>query len=98
MKVCLLNESFPPVLDGTANVLINYAKYLTEDFDSQVIVGTPRYPGADYSQYPYGVVAYDSFSTASVANGYRTGNPFDEKAVSRLVDFRPGLPPRIPPS
>ena len=25
MKVCLLNESFPPVLDGVANVLINYA-------------------------------------------------------------------------
>ena len=91
MKVCLLNESFPPVLDGTANVLINYAKYLIEDFNSQVIVGTPRYPGGDYSQYPYDVVAYESFSTANVANGYRTGNPFDEKAVSRLVDFRPDL-------
>ena len=91
MKVCLLNESFPPVLDGTANVVINYAKYLIEDFNSQVIVGTPRYPGGDYSQYPYDVVAYESFSTANVANGYRTGNPFDEKAVSRLVDFRPDL-------
>lgn len=47
MKVCLLNESFPPVLDGVANVLINYASYLQKDFGASVIVGTPRYPGAD---------------------------------------------------
>ena len=32
MKVCLMNESFPPVLDGVANVVINYANYLQKDF------------------------------------------------------------------
>ncbi|MBR7044408.1 MAG: hypothetical protein IKI23_01945 [Lachnospiraceae bacterium] len=56
MKVCLLNESFPPVLDGVANVLINYANYLQKDFGASVIVGTPRYPGADYNKYDYPVV------------------------------------------
>ena len=91
MKVCLLNESFPPVLDGTANVLINYANYLQKDFNSPVIVGTPRYPGADYKQYDYPVVPYKSFATDSFTNGYRTGNPFDEKDVSRLVDFKPDI-------
>jgi glycosyltransferase involved in cell wall biosynthesis len=91
MKVCLLNESFPPVLDGVANVLINYANYLQKDFGASVIVGTPRYPGADYNKYDYPVVPYKSFATDSFANGYRTGNPFDEKDVSRLADFAPDI-------
>ena len=91
MKVCLLNESFPPVLDGVANVLLNYAKYLPSDFNSPVIVGTPRYPDADYSAYPYEVVAYPSFNTASFANGYRTGYPLQEKAVSKLAEFQPDI-------
>ena len=91
MKVCLLNESFPPVLDGVANVLLNYAKYLPSDFNSPVIVGTPRYPDADYSAYPYEVVAYPSFNTASFANGYRTGFPLQEKAVSKLAEFQPDI-------
>ena len=91
MKVCLLNESFPPVLDGVANVLINYANYLQKDYGSKVIVGTPRYPNADYSCYDYPVIAYKSFDTTAQANGYRTGNPFDEKDVSALAAFAPDI-------
>ena len=76
MNICLLNDSFPPVIDGVVNVMMNYARYLQSDFQAGVIVGTPGYPGADYSQYPYPVVPYPSFDTAAVTNGYRTGNPF----------------------
>ena len=91
MKVCLLNDSFPPVIDGTVNVVMNYAKYMMEDYGAQVIVGTPRYPEADYDQYPYPVVAYHSLGTATVTNGYRTGNPFDDKKVWRLASFQPDV-------
>ena len=28
MKVTLLNDSFPPVIDGVANVVMNYAELL----------------------------------------------------------------------
>ena len=87
MKVCLLNDSFPPVIDGAVNVLQNYAEYLREDHGAEVLVGTPRYPGADYSSYPYPVVAYQSFDTTNITNGYRTGNPFSEKAVSEIAAF-----------
>lgn len=86
-----MNDSFPPVIDGVVNVMMNYADYLIRDHSSQVIVGTPRYPEADYGGYPYPVVAYPSFDTASVTNGYRTGNPFDRKAITRLVEFRPDV-------
>ncbi|HAE45638.1 MAG TPA: glycosyl transferase [Lachnospiraceae bacterium] len=91
MKVCLMNESFPPVLDGVANVVINYANYLQKDFGSQVIVGTPRYPNANYHGYDYPVIAYESFDTAASANGYRTGNPLAEKEVSALAAFAPDI-------
>ena len=91
MKVCLLNDSFPPVIDGVVNVMMNYATYLMQDYGAQVMVGTPRYPNADYSAYPYPVVPYQSFNTASVTNGYRTGNPFSGKSVSRLAEFQPDI-------
>ena len=37
MKVCLLNDSFPPVIDGVVNVLQNYAEYLSKDYDADVL-------------------------------------------------------------
>ena len=40
MKICLLNDSFPPVIDGVVNVVMNYANYLIKDHAAQVIVGT----------------------------------------------------------
>lgn len=30
LNVCLMNDSFPPVVDGVANAVVNYAKILTE--------------------------------------------------------------------
>ena len=91
MKVCLLKDSFPPVIDGVVNVVLNYADYLTKDHASQVIVGTPEYPGADYTSYPYEVIPYPSLDTSAVASGYRAGFPFDAKSVSKLADFKPDI-------
>ena len=91
MKVCLLNDSFPPVIDGVVNVVMNYADYLRKDYGAEVIVGTPKYPDGDYAGYDYPVVAYPSFDTAALASGYRTGNPFAGKAVSELSAFRPDI-------
>ena len=91
MKVCLLNDSFPPVIDGVVNVMMNYADYLMSDHASEVIVGTPRYPDADYSGYRYKVVPYQSLPTAAVTNGYRTGNPFASKAVAEMAAFEPDI-------
>lgn len=91
MNICLLNDSFPPVIDGVANVVMNYARFLMENHQAGVIVGTPRYPEAEYDCYPYPVVAYPSFDTAAVASGYRTGYPFAEKALEQMSDFYPDI-------
>ena len=91
MNICLLNDSFPPVIDGVVNVVMNYAKYLSEAHGASVIVGTPRYPGANYDRFDYPVVPYPSIDTAAVTSGYRAGNPFAGKALDRLARFYPDI-------
>ena len=91
MNICLLNESFPPVIDGVANVVLNYAGLLQKMPGTRVMVGTPRYPGADYNKYAYPVVAYQSIATGEAASGYRAGNPFDQNAAKQMIDFRPDI-------
>ena len=93
MKVCLLNDSFPPVIDGVVNVVMNYANYLIQDHGGRGDRGTPRYPDADYSQYPYRVVPYPSLDTTAVTSGYRTGNPFAGKGRGGAGGLRAGHHP-----
>ncbi len=91
MKVELLNDSFPPIIDGVANVVLNYAKILMEKLDASVIVGTPRYPKADYTGYPYPVVTYPSVNTAKLVAGYRAGNVMNWPDAQSLIDFSPDI-------
>ena len=91
MNICLLNDSFPPVIDGVVNVVMNYANYLIKDHNAALTVATPRYPEADYSQYPYPVVAYPSLDVTAMTSGYRAGIPFAEKEIAAIKDFHPDI-------
>ncbi len=91
MKVCLLNDSFPPVIDGVANVVLNYASIMQTKKMAEVMVCTPEYPGTDYSVYPYKVVPYQSFDTTKIVKGYRAGNPFDFKELRDMAAFAPDI-------
>ena len=88
LRVCLLNDSFPPLIDGVANTVVNYAETLTRLGD-QVVVTTPSYPGAE-DDYPYPVIRYPSLPTTRLV-GYRAGYPFSATLLSALEDFRPDL-------
>jgi glycosyltransferase involved in cell wall biosynthesis len=91
MNICLLNDSFPPVIDGVANTVMNYGRILTEKHGSNVIVGTPRYPDTDYSIYPYKIVAYPSLDTVRIANGYRTGYLLSVREIDEMAKFGPDI-------
>ena len=91
MKVTLLNDSFPPVIDGVANVVMNYAKILQEEKLADVMVATPAYPGAEYHSYPYWVVPYQSFDTTKIVKGYRAGTPLDVKEIVTMKEFAPDI-------
>ncbi|MDD3204848.1 MAG: glycosyltransferase [Lachnospiraceae bacterium] len=84
LKVCLLNDSFPPVIDGVANAVINYANIIEERYGSAVVV-TPKYPNAEDS-YSFRVVRYPSINIAPKI-GYRAGYPLDVETMRELEEI-----------
>ena len=84
LKVCLLNDSFPPVVDGVANAVVNYARCLTAS-EAGCVVATPDYPGA-VDDYPFPVIRYPSIDTSRLV-GYRAGNPFSLSVTNALSDM-----------
>lgn len=88
MRIALLNDSFPPVIDGVANVVTNYASILHKS-GHDVTVATPEYPLAQ-DAYPYPVIRYASLNTTPLV-GYRAGYPFSARAVQALDQFAPDI-------
>ena len=83
LTVGLFNDSFPPTIDGVANVAVNYARIIQRDL-GRAVVATPYYPGVT-DDYPFEVVRYPS---AYIKNeyGYRAGYPFDPKILIELQE------------
>ena len=82
LKVCLINDSFPPVIDGVANAVTNYADILTRSHGEATVV-TPYYPGADDGAYAFPVVRYPSVDMTRLV-GYRAGMPFSSQVFQQL--------------
>ena len=80
--VCLLNDSFPPLIDGVANVVMNYAAHLEEGSYAPMVI-TPQHPQADDSPFPYPVLRYPSIDLRE-KTGYLAGVPFSPELASRL--------------
>lgn len=80
--ICLLNDSFPPLIDGVANAVCNYARVINQsNFDSAVI--TPAHPQADDSSSPYPVIRYPSIDLRKMT-GYMAGIPFSPDVAKAL--------------
>lgn len=73
--ICLMNDSFPPVIDGVANAVMNYGRCLSEAGEHPVVI-TPEYPGAEDSGFPYPVLRYPAIDLRSRTAGYMAGIPF----------------------
>ncbi len=82
LNVCLINDSFPPAIDGVANAVTNYAQIIARDYGSPTVV-TPYYPNADDSVYPFPVVRYPSVDMTKLV-GYRAGLPFSPEITTKL--------------
>ncbi len=87
--ICLLNDSFPPVIDGVANAVTNYARCIQGDHGRAVVV-TPAYPGADDSGYDFPVLRYPSIDTRRLV-GYVAGFPFSPELSARLQNEKAAL-------
>ena len=81
LNICLMNDSFPPLLDGVANTVQNYADILTERGDKAIVV-VPYYPNT-VDDYDYPVLRYPSLNTTRLV-GYRAGYPFSPATLEEL--------------
>ena len=88
LRVALLNDSFPPAIDGVANVMVNYANTLHRRGDA-VCVATPAYPEVA-DDYPYPVLRYPSLATPKEI-GYRAGDPFSPQLIAALEQQAPDI-------
>ena len=88
--ICLLNDSFPPVIDGVANAVENYASNLHKAGDEAIVI-TPEYPGADDSVFPYPVLRYPALDLRSQTAGYMAGIPFAPDILRALDGKKPAL-------
>ena len=81
LKICLMNDSFPPTIDGVANAVVNYAKHITLSH-GKCVVATTDYPDVT-DDYPFPVVRYPSLDTTQLT-GYRAGYPFAPETIETL--------------
>jgi len=84
LAVCLLNDSFPPIIDGVANAVVNYAQIIEERYGHAVVV-TPSVPEADDSGFDFPVLRYPSIDTRKMV-GYVTGYPFSPEVTYRVKE------------
>ncbi|MDR0862708.1 MAG: glycosyltransferase [Oscillospiraceae bacterium] len=89
LTICLLNDSFPPTIDGVSNTVLNYADIIQRKYGN-AIVATPQYPGAR-DAYDFPVIRYPSIDTTRILSGYRAGIPFSPKAIRAIVERKPDL-------
>ena len=81
-RICLMNDSFPPAIDGVANAVVNYASELRKLGQEPAVV-TPFYPDADDSCFDFPVLRYPSLDLTRQV-GYRAGLPFSAQLLQRL--------------
>lgn len=87
--ICLLNDSFPPLIDGVANAVKNYADVIAGSQYSPVVI-TPSYPEADDRAFVYPVIRYPSIDFRKLT-GYMAGVPFSPEIVKALEGSKTAL-------
>ena len=87
LNVCLMNDSFPPTIDGVANAVTNYAQIITANHANATVV-TPFYPDANDEAFDFPVLRYPSIDMTKMV-GYRAGMPFSPELTRQLekADF-----------
>ncbi len=84
LNVCLINDSFPPEIDGVANAVTNYASIISSSIGNAAVV-TPSHPQADDSAFNFPVVRYPSVDMTKQV-GYYAGNPFSADVMRTLTE------------
>ena len=82
-NIGLFNDCFPPVMDGVAVCVQNYAYWMQKKVGGVSVI-TPNVPGADYSVHEYEVLPYFSVPV-----------PFRKPYVTGLAEIDPAFLKKI---
>ena len=85
----LINDSFPPLIDGVSNAVLNYAREIKAHYGEPVVV-TPKFPGADDSAYDFPVLRYNSIDITKQFNVV-AGIPFTHAQARKLCGYNVDL-------
>jgi glycosyltransferase involved in cell wall biosynthesis len=80
-----MNDSFPPIIDGVANAVLNYAENICALGGSAAVV-TPNHPEAQDGAFSFPVMRYPSIDMRKRL-GYMAGYPFSPELARRLQDW-----------
>ena len=83
LNICLINDSFPPEIDGVANAVTNYADIITRAHGRATVV-TPDNPEANDGVFAFPVLRYPSVDLTKLV-GYYAGFPFSPDVQKSLV-------------
>ena len=83
LNICLINDSFPPEIDGVANAVTNYADIITRAHGRAIVV-TPDNPEANDGVFAFPVLRYPSVDLTKLV-GYYAGFPFSPDVQKSLV-------------
>lgn len=81
-RVCLINDSFPPEIDGVANAVMNYASVINDKLGRAIVV-TPDHPQANDSEFAFPVLRYPSVDMTKQF-GYMAGLPFSPEVQKQI--------------
>lgn len=84
--ICLLNDSFPPIIDGVSVTVKNYAEILHSAGHDPIVV-TPAHPDSNDGAFPFPVIRYPSLDLRRITGGYLAGIPFSPE-IAKLLEPR----------
>ncbi len=82
LKVALLNDTFPPAIDGVSNAVINYANIIHKKYGNPTVIA-PKYPNIT-DRYPFEVFRYPSLNLTRTMP-YRVGNVLAPSLFAELT-------------
>jgi len=82
--ICLMNDSFPPQIDGVANAVVNYANNIERSHGHAIVV-TPDFKGHNDDSFQFPILRYPSLD-ARWFIGYMAGIPFSPYVSKRIKE------------
>jgi glycosyltransferase involved in cell wall biosynthesis len=84
----LFNDSFPPVTDGVAQTVLNYAHWINETKNDNSCVVTPQHNGIDESKYNFNITQFPSFPLP-LRDDYMVGMPLISFSAMKALKEMP---------